>query len=244
MKMKSTIKYLFCGMIKSYAIYGIIIVVIMNIAFIISASTGSSGVLGGIDFATVIFLIILGISSNQENMGMAVQNGVSRRTFYLSTGIVFLIIAAVCSAGDTLMCGIGHMYSSLADGFNYQSSYEQAYLISGNMNAGGYLKEFITQFTNNTFAVTGGFLIAAIFTKMSKVLRIVTAAVVYVVVFIIIPIIDAVEFEMALSRKIAEFISWIGKSFVNLSITNVIGAVLVFALSFVFVRRAKIADRK
>lgn len=260
MKIKSMMKYSLSFIMKGYLIYIAIVFLIINIAAIIAANISggeSNGSFGGMDFATIIFMFVVGIANYHEDLSMATQNGISRKTFFCSVVIVFSILSIVGSLGDTIISMIGNFYQNHIDGLGFDSNYEQMFMVTDRNNSISsadyvfptpgvldYLKGFILQFSFNIAAISAGLLIASINKCLPKVLKFIIPVVFYSVIFIVAPILDFVLLNGSISKKVAILLNWMLKSNWNVTFFFIGVAALLLAIAYMFIRRVKINDRK
>lgn len=248
MKIKSMVKYSLSTFMPACIIYCSIIFVFITFFMLLSIFTGDSvGMIGGIDSISVIFLVIVGITGYRESLAMAIQNGVSRKTYFLGTALYFLIFAVICSAGDTVLTLIGNFYESQRKNLMFDSTFEQLFK-SGMDDTGSviadYFKQFAMGFTFNFMALAGGLLISAVFYRVNKVMRFVIPVAIYVIGFFAFPFVDYTLFDSFITKKLAVFMRFVMESFGHLSVTLFIGGVALLAVSYLFIRRVQIADRK
>ena len=95
MKIKSMVKYLMNGFIKGYLGFAGAILLIIHLGLILSVATDGDGMLGGMELSTIIFMLIMGIISYRENISMGIQNGISRKTYFISETIAFALFALI-----------------------------------------------------------------------------------------------------------------------------------------------------
>lgn len=245
MKIKSMVKYLINDFIKGYLGFAGAILLVIHLGVILAVATDGDGMLGGMEFSTIIFMLIVGIISYRENLNMAVQNGISRKTYFISEAIAFALFALTGSCVDTLYCVLGNAYESVIDGFIYDSTFEQLFMLKGEVpGLTDYLKEFVMQFSFEFMALSVGLLIGAGLCRLNKVMRIVIPAAMYILLFAVIPFLDVALFDSFISKKLASFINFVGESFSHMSVTMTIGGLVLLAVPYLFIRRVQIADRK
>lgn len=244
MKIKSMVKYLMNDFIKGYVGFAAIILVIIHLCLILVATDGGGG-LGGMEFSTIIFMLITGIISYRENISMGIQNGISRKTYFVSEIIAFILFALIGSCVDTIYCILGNAYESIIQDYSYDSIFEQVFLLNGDVpQVTDYLKGFLIMFSFDFMAVSAGLLISAAFYRLNKVLRMLIPAALYILIFAVIPFVDAALFDSFISKKLASYMKFVIESFSHLSVTTFIGGVVLLAVSYLFIRRVQIADRK
>lgn len=197
------------------------------------------------DFATIVFMFIVGISNYREDLAMSIQNGVSRKTYFISEIIILLLFAAIGATVDTLFAILGNVYESAIDNFTYDSCYEQFFLLDGSFpEAIDYVKGFVMQFSLDFLALSIGLLTGSVFYRVNKFMKFAIPTALYLLGFIIIPLLDYALFDLFISKKFLKFGKFVFESFGNLSLTTFIGGIVFLAISYLFIRRVQIVDRK
>lgn len=248
MKIKPMLKYQIKGMTRNYFIVMGVVLLLIIVSAIVAASTGNMGMLGGMEFTTIIYLLIASINCYGEELKLCIQNGASRRTFYTSTALCVIITAAVAGLGDTILSVIGNLCESTENAFNFASSYEQAF-IDDYMNYSSpdlfdYVKGFILRFGGYAAVIGFGKFVGSVYYRLSNVWRIIVTVGAYFMVFVIMPLLDWLYFDYTISGVIADVLVWAESSPYNSTILGVIGAVVFFAASWLFTRHARVDDRK
>ena len=107
-----------------------------------------------------------------------------------------------------------------------------------------YLKQFILQITFNIAALAGGLLFASVIYRLSKVFKFIVPAAFYVLICVVFPIIDYSVFDFAITKNVSKLLLWMGESVWYMSSVFVGLAAVLFAVSYLFIRRVQINDRK
>ncbi len=250
MKIKSMVKFSLFYLIKGYVCVFLVIFLLINLSMVLTATNViGSGIMGGMDIATIIFLLIVGGTSYKGDIAMAIQNGVSRKSYFCSTAILFVILALIASTGDTILSIIGNFYQTFDNGMGYDSMYEQTFLTTSSGASPiptviDYFRAFFVQCAIDIFALASGFLIGTAIYRLPKVLKVIIPAIFYTIIFIVFPILDYSFFDSKITRKLFDFGLWILESSWNMSLTFVIGGIVLLGISFPFIRRVSISDRK
>lgn len=250
MKIKSIVKYSLRTYMPVFLVYWGIMFAILTFFVLLSIFTGDSvGMVGGMDSISVIFLLIVGITGYRESLSMAIQNGVSRKTYFLGTVLFFVIFALICSAGDTSLTLIGNLYESQSPSKSllFDSTYEQFFgsISDDTVSAiADYMKGFVMQFCLDFAAFSAGLLISAVFCRVNKVMKFVIPLGIYVIGFVVFPFVDYVLFDSFIIEKLRYFMMFVSERVGYLSVTTFIGGVVLLAVSYLFIRRVQIADRK
>lgn len=250
MKIKTFANYLIRGGFKAYLIFFGVIFLLVHMAVLLNVFVGAGGGMNGMDFATIIFLFVCGCSYYKEDISMGIQNGVSRKTYYFSIGIVFVILSMIASAGDIIISLLGNTYEDILDNFIYSSGYEQTFIMHDNWEMvvspsfGDYIKMFFMQTTDNMAAITSGLCISSLVYILPKAFKFIIPATIYAVIFIVGPLVDFNLFDGAITRIVYEVYNWSMKNSWHTSLISLLAAVVFYAVSFLFIRRVNIVDRK
>ncbi|MGN0621054.1 MAG: hypothetical protein ACI4I9_04225 [Porcipelethomonas sp.] len=250
MKIKQMVKYSLSTSVLSYLAFFGIIFAIMHIGLIISLNSNESMMLGGIDSTSVVYLFVAGIVNYREHLLMGVQNGVSRKTYFISSVVMFIIFASIASAGDVIINIIGNLYERYTDnGFIFESLYEQLFApvydkINYTPHAAEYLKELIFKIALNFTALSGGMLTASTFCRLPKILKFIIPAVLYILIFVAFPIADSVLFSHAISRRFFRVLKWSSESIWNFTGFIAVIAAVLLLISFAMIRRYHAEGKK
>ena len=145
MKLKSIYKYLIWQQGKSYLIYFGIIFVIVHLGLLLTLCIDTNGSFGGMEMGTVIFMMISGIVFYRESLALSMQNGISRKTFFMALILGFITISVLAAAGDSIINIIGNTYEKHTKMF-YDSMYEQMYLYQSGTSISPKISEYPTIF--------------------------------------------------------------------------------------------------
>lgn len=244
MKTKNTVRYFFNSSIKGYLIFVGVLFGIVAVGALLCIINGSEGGLGGIEFSTTIFMLIIGIMHCREDFAMCVQNGVSRRTYYIASIIAFVLLAAIASAGDMVLSIVGNFCQAHTSMY-YGTTYEQIFLKNASIqDISDYISSYLLDFSFNIMAISAGFLISSIFARLSRILKIVVIASFYILIFVILPYIDAMFNNASLIKKLIRFFIWMFSEWYHATLALIIGAAVLCAFAYLFVRKVQIQDRK
>lgn len=245
MKIKSMVKYLINNYFKCYISYAGVVLLIIHLGVVLAAASQNDGTLGGMEMMTILMTFIIAITNYREFLFMGIQNGISRRTYFVSSIIVFVLFALIGSGVDTVYSILANVYEKAIDGFAYDSMYEQVFLSNGELpKAADYLRSFAMGFSFDFAALSLGLLISAAFYRLNKVLRIVIPSAMYILIFAVIPFVDYALFDSAITDKFWSFMEFVFESLGHLSLTAIICGAVLLAVSYLFIRRVQIADRK
>lgn len=169
-------KYNIKSNLKSIIIYYcILITFVTSITFL----SGDGGNTSGIEFATMIFLFVLGLNSFKENFYFAQANNISRVDYFKSLSITILPIALGMSIIDVILnriyniFSVGPMIYDMGYG-DFPSIYnilnKELWIQSNNVQIIIRTVTFLFAFYIAAFAI--GLLITMIFNKSNKTMKI------------------------------------------------------------------------
>lgn len=250
MKLKSIYKYLIWQQGKSYLIYFGIIFVIVHLGLLLTLCIDTNGSFGGMEMSTVIFMMISGIVFYRESLALSMQNGISRKTFFMALILGFITISVLAAAGDSIINIIGNTYEKHTKMF-YDSMYEQMYLYQSGTSISPKISEyptiFLMDFTMYITVSSLGVLIGALLYRLNRILKIIIPLSLWLIFQIGSVIILFIDFKFA-DNKIIEaflkFIQWLEESVYHLTAVLPCIAVLLTAIAFLFVRRVPLNDNK
>lgn len=250
MKLKSIYKYLIWQQGKSYLIYFGIIFVIVHLGLLLTLCIDTNGSFDGMEMGTVIFMMISGIVFYRESLALSMQNGISRKTFFMALILGFITISVLAAAGDSIINIIGNTYEKHTKMF-YDSMYEQMYLYQSGTSISPKISEyptiFLMDFTMYITVSSLGVLIGALLYRLNRILKIIIPLSLWLIFQIGSVIILFIDFKFA-DNKIIEaflkFIQWLEESVYHLTAVLPCIAVLLTAIAFLFVRRVPLNDNK
>ncbi len=242
---KPLYKYIMKNNLKSIFIFYIIMTAIIHIGFFIcKLSNGSSGGIGGMEIATIFLLFSLVLCSYRETMNLSVQCGVSRKTVFISSLLAFITCGIITGTMDLLLSLLGNFYESRGT-FTYDSMYEQTFMKVGVIpEINDYIKVLLMCISVNTVALIISFLIGALNYRLSKTMKVIIPISIFVSIFVIFPIVDYTIFDMVISEHMFKLLLW---TFTSVYHTLIIAAVTIFialSLTYLFIRRVKIDDKR
>ena len=238
MKLKSIYKYLIWQQGKSYLIYFGIIFVIVHLGLLLTLCIDTNGSFGGMEMGTVIFMMISGIVFYRESLALSMQNGISRKTFFMALILGFITISVLAAAGDSIINIIGNTYEKHTKMFQIHSFIDVNLL---------YPTIFLMDFTMYITVSSLGVLIGALLYRLNRILKIIIPLSLWLIFQIGSVIILFIDFKFA-DNKIIEaflkFIQWLEESVYHLTAVLPCIAVLLTAIAFLFVRRVPLNDNK
>lgn len=245
MNIKPFYKFRFKKYMFKYTVMFAALLLLTLIFAIISFATKESGSINGMEVCSFAFFVAVSIITYKEHFTFALQNGVSRKSVFLSTVLALLTVSFAAAIGDVIFDVVGNLFQN-NNVFIYNSFYEQLFGISIPVIS-DYPKIFLFDFSllvtfNSLGLLLGGILYRL--NTMAKVLAIIGIYFVYQIASFLIVIIDGSLFNNYITTHIQNFFSWIGEGFANITIPAFILSIILFAISFLFMRKAPVIDRK
>lgn len=191
MNLKSAFKYQFNNFKISVLIFYLVIYLIL-ISFVILAKifTGTDGNMSGIEISSMVFLFVAGLNSFKESFKMFLQNGVSRKTqfvsFILNTFPVAALMALIDSINGTVVTMLtGNTYRTVFIQF-YSQRYHGTVL-----GASQFIDGFFWSLSAYLMFVLIGYFLTILYYRLNKALKLTVSIGVPVFFLIVLPIIDS-----------------------------------------------------
>lgn len=246
MKLKQSISYQLYMMGRPVAIfYGI--QVLSYIAFILlRLAFGSRDItMNGSMTATPFFLLILGMNMFKAPLKMYVQNGLSRKSLLAGFAIVATLMSFVMMVVDLLQPVIvPKLFNVTFYEILYGRAAQEANILHVVMwTAMLYLS-----------ATMMGFMISTLYYRMNKLLKVLVSVGVPALLFIVLPIWEAVRPSANVFSTLVNFIIWClgieAIGFGNLQVVSIVRPILCFAaagvlyagISYLLMRRATLKE--
>ncbi len=183
----------------------IIIDVFAIVSNMISESTGTESIfrITGQDVSIIICLFVVGIVLFFENLKMTVQNGISRRSYFISKILSILSVSAICSV---INLAITEIFGALISDNNciaemlYREYFAEAGYIAG------IFTNLLWSFAMCVTASLAGCFIAASIYRMPKYARFVLFGCLWAVIVIGLPVLESLFFDGAIIAAIKDFI--------------------------------------
>ena len=246
MNIKAAIRYQRSDYLKTVRNFYMIIVLII-VLFVIAVELGDDSSIksfGGIEMSTLIFLFVVGLNSFRETFLMMLQNGVSRKTMFISTIVTILSTSTLMAIVDRFLLVIGGLYSDLHENVIVTGMYDILYgKRSASMDAIPFNLEGVLIIIGIYIsAMAVGLFITTAYYRMNKVLKIVVSVGVPATVFVFLPVLDGAVFGGRMSRAFIKMMNFIlggtsGTPY-NLLLSCIIFTIVCFSLTWMLVRRA------
>lgn len=188
MKLKAAVRYYLNDFKRPVIIYYGVLMTLFVLQLVISAllkvRNPSSG---GMEFATTIFLFVVGLNAFKAPFRLFLQNGLSRKTLYVGVVVSLCLLAAATTLFDLAFGwfrGLFVRYTS-----TYMDRFGSMYREGKEMNAffDGLLWSFLSYLT----AGMTGFLITSMYYRMNKALKLIVSIGLPAFVFVGVPLLDS-----------------------------------------------------
>ena len=138
--------------------YGIVLFLLLAATVLEAAFGDSQGTINGIEFATLIFLLVVGLNCFKDGFLFTRANSVTRWDFFLGTLLALPVFALFFTAADLVIYGLFHGALHTIDG----NFFDGLFPGHGFGMRVGWTALF------NLLALTGGFLITTLFYRANR----------------------------------------------------------------------------
>lgn len=203
--MKSAMIYQISEMKKPLLIYYAIIFFLLLASFLTTEVflhiSANGTTINGIEISSMIFIFVCGLNSFKEPFRMFLQNGLSRKTLFLSYICSLLPVSGVMAIIDTSIGAIGRSLGS------YQSAFHEFYRqYFPAVGPGQVFVGFALSLLLYTTSALTGYFITSLYYRMSKGLKLLVSIGVPVLLIIVLPIVDMGYANGVISRSIGEIL--------------------------------------
>lgn len=201
--MKSAMIYQISEMKKPLLIYYAIIFFLLLASFLTTEVflhiSANGTTINGIEISSMIFIFVCGLNSFKEPFRMFLQNGLSRKTLFLSYLCSLLPVSGVMAIIDTSIGAIGRSLGS------YQSAFHEFYRqYFPAVGPGQVFVGFALSLLLYTTSALTGYFITSLYYRMSKGLKLLVSIGVPVLLIIVLPIVDMGYANGVISRGLGE----------------------------------------
>jgi len=130
MKIKTAFRYQAEDNKKAVLVYYLVVLVTFFGMYVLSLLVGNEGTMSGnnaFEMITAIFLFICGLCAFKESFGMAIQNGVSRKSLFVSRLAVMGAISGGLAVIDVLLSFVFGFLARFNDRFFYEAMFTLLY---------------------------------------------------------------------------------------------------------------------
>lgn len=245
MNLKVAVKYRLYDNKKGMLIfYTVILTIIASMFLFSSLMKGNAQIQGsiqGLEFASAIFLFVLGLNSFTEDFKMFMHNGISRKTMFISQVASTLVTCSIMALIDTVLSLISKSISVVTDGIYTAGMLEMMYGIRINI-IGSFIISFLLCFFMYISLIAAGYLITTLYYRMNKTQKIIVSIGVPALLFVILPVVDTLLLKGVLFSGFAKITA---ASFIN-PFMCMLSCFIIFgiftALSWLLVRKAVVKD--
>lgn len=202
MRINAALRYQLYDKIRPLAIFYFVIYAIhLLINFSITSDSGEVYI-SGFESASLVFIFIMALASCKETLMLFLQNGISRKTFFVSFLTVIAIVALLMSAVDIINNLIFAQFS------NYQSLFGQIYHqgVTIQVTAAGILANFLWNWTVYISAAAFGLFVGCLYFRMNKWQKLTVSIGVPVLLFLVMPVFAALFPDLRIYQSIGRFI--------------------------------------
>ena len=252
MNLRPAYKYRFCDMVKGIGVfYAIMVVVMTSVMGMVSytASNGSevTGSFSAFVFAASITLFIIGITTIREDLRLMLQNGIGRRTVFVSELLVVLSVSLLLCVAGELLITIGQAVSANRSNVVITDIYQMLYTNGSNyhMSLTQHVESIALAFGIYMFANLAGMFISLLFYRLNKMWMLITAIGVPIFIFIGLPVIlTQTRPGLLLESVFNMIVAFALKSPWALLICFLLTAVLIGIVNWLMMRRAPVKPVK
>lgn len=246
MNYKAALKYQFAEFKKSVIIFYAIVIAVIALFMLLIATDNSSNFnsTGGIEMSSFIFLFVCGLNCFKETFLMMLQNGISRKTMFISRIVSMVGISVLMAIIDRIMVMLFGRFNGTNVRFNIVGLYEQYF--SNHANNIGLLQKYaegtLTTILLYLAAIAFGYFITSAYYRMNKALKAGVSIGVPVGLFIVLPLVDSALTNGKIMEVFSRFIEFAfgiknGLPY-NLMITSGLSFIIFFVLSWLLIRKA------
>ena len=245
---KAATKYQLIDYIKSIKTYYFVILLVIIFFTLLDKvwGGGGDGSYNGFEVTTSIFLFVCGLNSFKTTFLMMMQNGISRKSMFISNAISILTASFLMAVLDRIMLLLVNTIGNTLGGLSYSGLFDAAY---------GYRLDSLNSFVFQlelilltwmvyTVATVAGYFITTLYYRMNTALKVIVSVGVPASILFIIPMLDSMVFKGNISTLLNKIFSFIfgvpggGAKPYNLILLCVLGSIIALGLSWLLVKRA------
>lgn len=242
MNIQAALKYRLYDSKKSIIIFYTVILCLLFLLFAstitIDTSTGSAN---GLETATAFFLFVFGLNSFKEAFRLFMQNGISRRTIYVSQLLTALIVCAGMSFIDNVILLVNKSILAVDKKLSYMGIFEFIYGKQSS-DIATTLLSLLFCFSIYSAFLSLGYLITTLYYRMNKGQKVAVSIGVPVLLYVILPLLDLIIFKGALSSAFKELVMIAFGSPAKAILSSIILSVVFSCFSWLLIKRAVIKE--
>lgn len=186
MKWKAAIRFYLRDFKRPVIIFYGILMALFAFQLAISALLKESASSGGMEFASTIFLFVVGLNSFKSPFRLFLQNGLSRKTLFAGFVAGLCLLAAAMTLFDLAFGWFRNLFGTYTS--TYMERFDRLYRDVGALRA--LLDESLWSFLSYVTAGMTGFFITSLYYHMNKALKLTVSIGLPMLMFIGIPLID------------------------------------------------------
>lgn len=206
--------------------------------------------IAGVDFATAIFLFVMGCVTFNEIFPMLLQNSVSRKTMFKSRMAVALTAALFMSVVTALFT---YGWREFLDVLPFMPSvsvfsvFQSVYFQAQDHSLAVILWSALLMFCINLFMYMIGMLLSLIFYRVNTLVKVLIAAGIPVLLIFVLPIVDAFFTKGQMLECFTHFINTVfglsGREIWKGCVSLAVGSVLAGTASWLVMRRIPVKNK-
>lgn len=225
-----------------YLVIVCLLLVMGGALMVTSPDPSNSGLVstGGFEFATIIFLFIVGLCTFKETFLLMVQNSVSRKTMFVGKLATMLTVALLMSLLDTILRLCTNLLLLRGD---VSSLYEQFFHSNGQVSTVQlYFGNYFLEVCAALAAMAVGYFITIMFYRLERTGKVIVGAGVPVALLIVLPLIDAELLGARISNALLSILQFVFSSSAHLIGASLITFAVFTVLSYLLMSRASVRD--
>ena len=188
-------KYKFRDTIKGIAVfYGIMVAISIGFIYLASLNLGNdnevTGQLSAFVTTAAIMLFVLGIVAIREDIRLMIQNGIGRRTIFITELLLTLSVSFILAIAGELLITVGQVVIANWQGFFITDLYQMLYTngVNYRMSLAAHFESIVFAFSIYVCASLAGILISLVFYRLNKIGTIIMAIGAPLFLFVVLPI--------------------------------------------------------
>lgn len=244
-KTKAVYKYNITTSARPLGIYYfIVLMIIISFAIIALISSGNTHV-SGIEFATVIFLLVLALADFRENFEALNQYGLSRKSIYVGKVLAFGSLALAAAFIDRLLVIAVEKITSPMENFLFGSFFTTMYETSfAKLNFWSEnLLALLLSFSAYLALLSSGTFISAVFYRSNRIGKIAIAAGIPIFIFVAVPVIGAYIYTSKLAKVFTKLLEISLSTPARASVSFLLGAIILGVITYPIVMRTTLKGK-
>ncbi|MGI6648979.1 MAG: hypothetical protein ACOX5W_07955 [Bacillota bacterium] len=182
MNIRPAFQYRFLDTLKGVGIfYAIMAVLMAGISCLVFYAVSKGGKVSvsffAFEFAAAITLFVMGITTIREDMRLMLQNGIGRRTIFVTELLVALSVSLLLAIAGELLIAVGQVVITSRSEFFITDLFQIIYAngINYNLTLGARFESIVLAFGLYTFVYLAGMFISLLFYRLNKIWTLIVA---------------------------------------------------------------------